>query len=411
MSVGQTYVVIGAGQAGGRAVEAMRKSGFQGRVVLIGDEGHPPYERPPLSKDFLLGKVDAASTYLFKGADDLAAQDVELRLDDPVIAVSADAQLVRLGSGNEIAFDRLMFATGGRVRELRVPGADLDGVFYLRNLADAVGLSAALQSAERIVVIGGGFLGLEVAAVARQLRKQVTVLEIEKCVLGRALAPELATIVTDLHRDRGTDFRLETAVAAIEGDGGRVRAVVCTDGVSLAADLVVASIGIVPNDMLAREAGIEVENGILVNEYGETSRANFYAAGDVANHMNHAVGRRMRLESWQNAQNQAMAVAKVMCGERQPYAAIPWFWSDQFDVNVQLLGTPTEWDEICFRGEPASLKFSAFYLKDDKVVAAAAFNRSNDMRVARQLIASGKSIDPAVLCDTALDIRKISQLL
>lgn len=410
MNADQTYAVIGAGQAGGRAVEAMRKSGFKGRLVLIGDEGHPPYERPPLSKDLLLGKADAASTYLFKGADDLADQGVERHLDDPAIAVSVESQRVHLNSGREIGFDRLMFATGGAVRRLRVPGADLEGVFYLRNLADAARLSAALRSATRIVVIGGGFLGLEVAAVARQLGKQVAILEIEKRILGRALGPELASVVAALHRDRGTDLRLATGLTSIEGDDGRVSGVVCSDGVRLAADLVVASVGIVPNDELARKAGIAVENGILVNEYGETSRPNIYAAGDVANQVNGAGGR-MRLESWQNAQNQAIAVAKVMCGDRTPYAGVPWFWSDQFDVNIQMLGVPSEWDDICIRGETGSFKFSAFYLKDSKVVAAATFNRGVDLRAARQFIAAGKAVDVAILQDAAVDLKKIAQNL
>jgi 3-phenylpropionate/trans-cinnamate dioxygenase ferredoxin reductase component len=406
-----TFVVIGAGQAGGRAVEQMRKSGFRGRIVLVGDEGHPPYERPPLSKDLLLGKIDAASTYLFKGSDDLASLKVECHFNDKATAVSADRQSVRLTSGLEIAFDRLLFATGGATRKLQVPGASLNGVFYLRNLADAASLAPAVQSAERIVIVGGGFLGLEVAAVARLLNKPVTVLEAEKRVLGRAMAPELSNIVADLHRGRGTDLLLETTLSAIKGQDGRVHSVVCGDGTRLTADLVVVSIGIIPNDALAREAGIDVRNGILVNEYGETSRPNFYAVGDVASHLNSATGQHGRLESWQNAQNQAIAVAKVMCGERSPYVIAPWFWSDQFDVNIQLLGSPSEWESVCFRGDPKSLKFSAFYVKDGKVIAAATFNRGGDIRFARQLIASGKIVNPLTLGDAATDLKKIAQVI
>jgi 3-phenylpropionate/trans-cinnamate dioxygenase ferredoxin reductase component len=408
VSAAQTYAIIGAGQAGGRAAEAMRQSGFEGRVVLVGDEGHPPYERPPLSKDVLLGKVEASSTYLFKSdSKDLAAHGIELHLDDTAVALDADKRLLRLSSGTAISFDRLMFATGGTVRKLNVPGADLEGVFYLRNIADASKLSAALLSAECIVVVGGGFLGLEVAAAARQLNKKVTVLEAEAFVLNRAVAPTVGDIITNLHRARGVDIRLNTGLAAIEGEHGRVKRVICRDGLSLSADLVVASIGITPNDALARSAGIEVDNGILVNEYGETSRPNFYAAGDVANQIHRTVGRRLRLESWQNAQNQAIAVAKVMCGERQPYLGVPWFWSDQYDINIQLLGVPQAWQEVCFRGNIDEPKFSVFYLNDKKVVGAATFNKGSDIRTARQLISSGAVVDPHALRDASFDLRKL----
>jgi 3-phenylpropionate/trans-cinnamate dioxygenase ferredoxin reductase component len=408
VSAAQTYAIIGAGQAGGRAAEAMRQSGFEGRVVLVGDEGHPPYERPPLSKDVLLGKVEASSTYLFKSdSKDLAAHGIELHLDDTAVALDADKRLLGLRSGAAISFDRLMFATGGTVRKLNVPGADLEGVFYLRNIADASKLSAALLSAECIVVVGGGFLGLEVAAAARQLNKQVTVLEAEAFVLNRAVAPTVGDIIANLHRARGVDVRLNTGLAAIEGEHGRVKRVICRDGLSLSADLVVASIGITPNDALARSAGIEVDNGILVNEYGETSRADFYAAGDVANQIHRTVGRRLRLESWQNAQNQAISVAKVMCGERQPYLGVPWFWSDQYDINIQLLGAPQAWQEVCFRGNIDELKFSVFYLNDKKVVGAATFNKGGDIRAARQLISSGTAVDPHALRDANSDLRKL----
>jgi 3-phenylpropionate/trans-cinnamate dioxygenase ferredoxin reductase component len=408
VSESRTHAIIGAGQAGGWAAEAMRAQGFAGRVILIGNEGHPPYERPPLSKNLLLGKADAKSTYLFKSAGDQAERRI-LHLNNPVVAISNSPRSLRLLGGETIPFDKLLFATGGQARRLGIPGAELVGVHYLRDLADAAALRAALREATQIVVVGGGFLGLEVAAVGRQLEKRVTVVETERSVLSRALPPALGDIVAQFHRSRGTEFMLGTSLESIEGQNGRVSAVVCNGGVTLPSDLVIVSIGIVPNDSLAREIGVRTENGILVNEYGETNLPDVYAAGDVANHFNPILGRRLRLESWQNAQNQAIAVAKVMCGERSPHAELPWFWSDQFDLNIQLLGSPLDWDEICFRGDPASFKFSAFYLKDGKVVAAATFNKGNEIGGARQLIARGIAISADKLIDPTVDIRKMAR--
>lgn len=406
MSRDLTHVIIGAGQAGGAAAYEMRKCGFAGRIVLIGDEGHPPYERPPLSKAVLLGQADAVSTYM--AAPEAAEPDMGhlLHPDDPVVSLCSDPPSVRLRSGATLRFDKLLFATGGQARRLDLPGAELDGVHYLRSLADAMALRNSLAQASRIVVVGGGFLGLEVAAAARQLGKHVTVLETAGTVLSRALAPELGDIVAQFHRKHGTDIVLRRGLTAIEGRDGHVDAVICGDE-KLPCDLVVVSIGIIPNDALARGLGLRTDNGILVNEFGETSLPRFYAAGDVANHYNPLLDRRLRLESWQNAQNQAAAVARVMCGERTAYSELPWFWSDQFDLNIQMLGAPTDWDRICYRGLASEFRFSAFYIKDGKVVAMTAFNKGNEVGAARQLILRALDVPLDKLVDPAVDLRKL----
>lgn len=385
-----TYVVIGAGQAGGRAVEAMRAAGFAGRIVLVGEESYPPYERPPLSKKLLTGGVEPRSAYVNPAAY-YGDHGIELVTGVAAQAVDAKAGRVRLSTGADIAFDKCLFTTGGRVRRLKVPGAELAQVFYVRTIDDSLGLRAALATARRIVVIGGGYLGLEAAASARTLGVDVTVVECQKSLLDRVAAPEIGRVVEDLHVSRGTRILCAAEVVGIEGSG-KATGVRLKDGTALPADAVVVSIGIVPNVELAQGAGCAVDNGIVVDEYGATSVPGLYAAGDVANHPNRYLGRRVRLESWQNAQNQAIAVAKAMCGAGVPHAEVPWFWSDQYDVNIQLAGVPDRWDAVVFRGAPQADGFSAFYVTDGRLTGVTGFNAPADVRFGRKLI----EVDAAV---------------
>lgn len=388
-------MVVGAGQAGGRAVEAMRAAGFNGRVALIGEEAYPPYERPPLSKKLLTGEVEVETTYL-NPVEFYADGDIEFMAGVRAESLDVEARRLGLSSGAEVVFDKLLLATGGRVRRLAVPGAALAGVFYVHTIDDSLALRAALAGARSVVAVGGGYLGLEAAAAARVMGLEVTVVEREANLLDRVAAPEIGRVVGDLHARHGTRVMTGADVAAIEGEG-RVSGVRLADGTVLAADAVVVSIGIIPNTELAEAAGCEVGDGIVVDEFGETTVPGIYAAGDVANHPNGFLGRTLRLESWQNAQNQAIAAARAMCGAPVPYNEVPWFWSDQYGVNIQLAGVPERWDDIVFRGDPGTGAFSAFYLLEGRVVGVTGFNAAPDVRFGRKLIEARAAVDAETL--------------
>lgn len=403
MAADETFVVVGAGHAGGRAVEAMRGAGFDGRIVLAGAESHLPYERPPLSKEVLAKDKDLA--YCLTNPEDWYADNrIEVILGDPVRALDPGRRRVVLDSGREVAYSRLLLATGARVRRLGPPGDDLAGVHYLRAIDDALALRADLREGARIVVVGGGFIGLEVAASARLRGCRVTVLESMPALLGRVAAPGIAEHVEGVHRRNGVDVRTGVTVTALEG-GPRVERVVLANGEVLAADAVVVGIGVVPNVELAAAAGIETDNGILVDEFCRASAPDVYAAGDVTNHYNPLLGKRMRLESWQNAQNQAIAAAKVMCGAEAPFAEVPWLWSDQFDLNLQIAGAGTEADETVSRENADG--FIVFQLSGGRLIGAIAANRPRDMRAARTLIAKRPDVPAADLADPSIPLRKL----
>jgi 3-phenylpropionate/trans-cinnamate dioxygenase ferredoxin reductase component len=405
----ETCVIVGAGQAGGRAAEALRKGGFAGRVLLIGEEPEPPYERPPLSKAVLVGAKPAASTYLLP-AGFYAENRIELVTGARVVGIDAAGHGVELAGGERLAYTKLLLATGGRVRTIPFAPLGRAGVFYLRTMADCLALAAALKAARRLVVIGGGFLGLEVAASARGLGLEVTVLEWMPSILDRAMAPEIARFVHALHLRHGTEIRTGVKVTGIAGEG-RIEAVECGDGSRYPADLALVAVGIIPNAELAAAAGAKVENGIVVDEFGRTTAEDIYAVGDVANHPNPVLGHRLRLESWQNAQNQAIAIARGLCGAPQPYAEVPWFWTDQYDANIQMVGAPLRTEEVVLRGDPASGRFMAFNLAAGRVVGATAFNMGGDIRFARKLIETGAKLDPAALADPGRKLKDIAAAL
>ena len=401
-------MVVGAGQAGGRAVEAMRAAGFEGRVVLIGEEAYPPYERPPLSKKLLTGEVEVVTTYV-NPPEFYAENDIEFISGVRAESLDMGARRLALSSGAEVIFDKLLLATGGRMRELAVPGAAaLAGVYYVRTIDDCLALRAALAGARRVVAVGGGYLGLEAAAAARDMGLEVTVVEREANLLDRVAAPEIGRVVGDLHARHGTRVMTGADVAAIEGEG-RVSGVRLADGTVLAADAVIVSIGIIPNTELAEAAGCATGDGIVVDAFGETTVPGIFAAGDVANHPNGFLGRTLRLESWQNAQNQAIAVARAMCGAPVPYNEVPWFWSDQYDVNIQLAGVPERWDDIVFRGDPAADAFSAFYLMEGRVVGVTGFNAGPDVRFGRKLIEAAAAADPDALKDPDVKLKDLAR--
>ena len=399
------YVVLGAGQAGSHAALTLRAAGFAGRVVLVGDEAWPPYERPPLSKKLLMGEVGPESTFL-KPADHYAEKGIELQLGRRATAIDRSERRIDFAAGEPLRYDRLMLTTGGRPRRLALPGADLPGVFYLRTIDDVFALQPAMAPGARVAIVGGGFIGLEVAAAAASRGCRVTVLEVEDWLMKR-VAPRLISAAFErLHRARGVDIRLATAVAGFAGEG-RLRQVATADGGHLDADLAVVGIGLIPNAELAAAAGLEVANGIVVDEFGRSSDPDIFAAGDAVAGFNPLLGRRLRLESWQNAQNQAIAAAKAMAGAPVPHAEVPWFWSDQYDLNFQMVGLANEHDAVVLRGDPADPQFSVFFLKDGALAGACCFNNARDIPVARQLIARRIAVAPAGLADLGTPLKQL----
>ena len=392
-----TIAIIGAGHAGGRGAEAMRQAGFLGNIILVGEEVYVPYERPPLSKELLATDADVDQVFC-NPVDYYARNGIELRLETRANAINRAAKTVALDSGETIAYDRLLIVTGGRVRHLNCPGAELEGVHYIRAIPDTLSLRPVLKEGARVVVVGGGFIGLEVAASARMRGCDVTVVELADHVLARVADPAVSDLVAALHRKNGVRIMTGASVERITGDG-RVMDVVCADGETLAADVVVVGIGILPNVEIAANAGLEVADGITVDEFGRTSDPNIFAAGDVAYHYNPILGRHLRLESWANAQNGGVAVARNMVVDPEPHAEIPWFWTDQFDLNMQIVGAPERWDRRVTRGDPQSGRCVVFYMEKSRVVGATAFNLGRDVRACRQLVETGMAFTDVELAD------------
>jgi 3-phenylpropionate/trans-cinnamate dioxygenase ferredoxin reductase subunit len=401
----RVFVIVGAGQAGGWAAKTLRDQGFAGRVVLIGDEAHPPHERPPLSKAVLTGAKPPESTYLWS-REALVGFKIELVSGARVLRIDRTAKRVELLEGAPVAYDRLLLATGGRVRRLPLPGSELAGIHYLRGIEDAAAIRGALTPGARIVVVGGGWIGLEVAAAARTLGAEVTVLEAADRLCGRALPAELGAYLKALHAGKGVDIRLGARLEAFAGTG-KVTGAVLAGGETIPASAVVVGVGIVPNVELAAAAGLGVDNGIVVDASGRTDDPDIFAAGDVTNHPNPLLGRRLRLESWENAQNQAIAAAKAMLDRSEPYHEIPWFWSDQYDVNLQLLGLAEGYDDAVTRGDLAKPPFVRFYLKDGKIRAVAAANSPRELRIVKRLMQMGRTAAPAQLADPAVNLQAL----
>ena len=400
-------LILGAGHAGGVAAATLRQAGFAGRITLIGSDTHPPYERPPLSKEVLAGAAPVEKTYLRPLAF-YAESGISLRLGETAVMIDRKAQRVRLASVETVPYDALLLTLGARARRLPVPGGDHKRVFYLRDIADSLALREHLQPGKRLAVIGAGFIGLEAAAVARKRGVAVTVLEVQREPIQRVAAPEIGRFLANLHRGNGVDLRTGVGAVAIEESGGELHLALST-GESLAADSALIGIGAQPNIELAHASGLAVEDGVLVDEFGRTNDPNIYAAGDVTRHWNPLLKRKIRLESWQNAQNQAIAVAKAMVGGNEPFAEIPWFWTDQYDVNLQMAGAPETWDSLVWRGNPAEKSFTVFYLKDGKPVACNTVNNGRDMRFARELIAKGRAIDPVRLADRTVKLQDLAR--
>jgi len=401
----QTFVIAGASLAGAKAAETLREEGFDGRVVLLGEETERPYERPELSKGFLLGKKPAEKLYVHP-ADFYAGHDIELRTSTTVTALDPGAHEVVLNRGERLGYDRLLLATGASPRRFPVAGGDLPGVVYLRRMGESDDLRTAIQGASRVVVVGAGWIGSEVAACARMLGAEVSMIAPEAVPLERVLGPEVGAVYRDLHADKGVDLHLSTGVDRIEGTDAAT-GVRTSDGTLVEGDLVVVGIGAAPRDELARAAGLEVDNGVLTDEHLRTSDPDIYAAGDVANAMHPFYGKRIRVEHWANALNQGPAAARNMLGAGTAYSRVPYFYSDQYDFGMEYNGYATEWDRVVFRGDPASREFLVFWVRDGQVLAgmnANIWDVQDDLAKLVRAGYAGTAVDSARLTDPSVPL-------
>ena len=402
-------VIAGGGQAGFQTASSLRSEGYDGPITLISGEPCAPYQRPPLSKAFMLGKQDRERVLLRPEAY-YAAHRIELLTGETVRAIDPPTHRVTLASGSELVYDALVLAVGARNRALPVPGAGLDGVCYLRTLPEAIELKQRIEKAERLVVIGGGFIGLEIAASARTLGKPVTIVEALPRLMARSVAPVVSEFIRQAHLAHGVDILLKTPVDGLRGGAGRVEEVLLGGGRLLAADLVVVGIGVLPNLSLAESAGLATANGICVNEFLQTDDPRIYAIGDCAEHPSAYAkhpGARVRLESVQNAVDQGLSVARAIAGRRAAYRATPWFWSDQFDLRLQMAGLQSGHDTEVVRGAMEQGKFSVFYFRRGKLCAVDSINRVADHQAARKLIGIGSVLTPEQACDESLDLKSL----
>ncbi len=401
------YVILGASLAGGTAAQTLRKEGFDGGIALVGAEPERPYERPPLSKEYLRRESPRDDVFL-NSPDYYREQEIELRLGQRAVRLDAAAKRVVLDSGDEVPYDKLLISTGTLPRELQAPGVDLDGAFYLRTLRQSDALGEALQRRPRVLVIGAGFIGSEVAASARSLGCEVTMLEVAPVPLVRALGEQLGAVYADFHREQGVNVRTGVGIAEFRG-AGRLEAAVTTAGDTIPCDVAVIGVGVAPAAAFLEGSGMALENGVLTDELCRASVPDVFAAGDVANWWHPTWQERLRLEHYDNAVNQGAAAAKSMLGAGEPYTPIPYFWSDQYDLNLQYRGHASRWDEIILRGEPAERSFSAFYLLGGRLRACLSVNRSQDQEAAERLIAAGTPVDGRRLADETVDIGRLAE--
>jgi 3-phenylpropionate/trans-cinnamate dioxygenase ferredoxin reductase subunit len=408
----RTFAIVGAGLAGAKAAEALRVEGFDGRIVLLGTESDRPYERPPLSKGYLLGNADRDSAFVHP-AEWYPEHRVELRVGTTVTEIDRRAHALVTGDGDRLAYDKLLLTTGATPRRLPVPGADLDGVYYLRDFGDSDRLKAAFRPGAVVVIVGAGWIGLETAAAARAAGAEVTVLENAELPLLRVLGREMATVFADLHRDHGADLRFGVSVSAIQPtdeNPSSAGSVLLADGTALAADVVVVGIGVTPNVELARSCDLNVDDGILVDSHLVSSDEDILAAGDVANAYHPLLCRQIRVEHWANALHQPEVAARTMLGETASYDRLPYFFTDQYDLGMEYTGyaDPDGEHELVVRGDATAREFIAFWLKDRRIAAAMNVNIWDVTEPIRDLIRSGVQVEVSRLADPDVPLSSLS---
>lgn len=397
-------VIVGAGQSGAQAVASLRSEGFDGAIIMIGDEPFAPYQRPPLSKAYLMGTMERDRLFLKPDAF-YAEAKCEMVLGTAATHIDRAKKTVVLADGRAIAYDQLLLATGSRVRKIPVPGADLAGIFYLRGIADVDALREAFHGVKHLAIVGGGYIGLEVAAVGRKAGLDVTVFEAMDRVMARAVSKPISDFYEKTHRDAGVNLLLNTGVERFEGNG-KLEAI-RAGGKTYPIEVALVGIGIGPNVELARDAGLPCDDGIVVDNAARTEDPSIFAAGDCTKHTGRE-GLPIRLECVQNAIDQAKHAALAMVGKDTNYQEVPWFWSDQYDLKLQIAGLIRPTDTIVMRGDPATRKFAAFHLRDGKIAAVECVNAAPEYLMGRKMIAEGKAVDPAKLADLAIPMKTIA---
>ena len=398
-------VIAGAGQAAIQSAVSLRKFGYEGSITIIGEESHPPYQRPPLSKDYLLGKTQLDRVHLKKETF-YEENKIELIINTRVESIDRKRKTVSLSNKENLDYGKLIIAAGSRVRKLDVPGVDKNGIHYLRGLDDANALKENLKEGKKLVIVGAGYIGLEVAAVAASLKIETSVIDIADRVMSRTVDPLISDYYHSLHENNGVNIHLEHGLKSITGKGN-VEKVFCTNNLELDADIVVIGAGVIPNDELALTAGLTCENGIVVNEFGQTEDKNIYACGDCTNHPNKILGRKLRLESVHNAMEQSKAVASSIMGLKEPYNQVPWFWSDQYDHKLQIVGLSGDHDEVIMRGSKSEQSFLLFYLKDKEIIAVNAINSSKEFLISKKLVANKVRISSDIISDQSSNLNEL----
>ena len=401
----EKLVIIGAGQSAIQCITSLKKEGYSGSITLIGEEEHLPYQRPPLSKGFLEDSINKERLY-FKKLDFFTENKIQLHLGSSAEKVDMENNKVYLSDRSELEFDKLVFATGSRVRHLDFPGSDLSSIRYLRGLDDAESIKNDLKISQNLVVIGAGYIGLEVAAIAAKNNISVSVIEMADRVMNRTVDPQISQYYLELHQKNGVTFKFNTSLEEIKGDKS-VQSVICSDGTEIKADTVIIGAGIIPNFELAEDAGIDCTNGIEVDEYGRTNLKNIYACGDCTNHPNKLLNKNLRLESVHNAMEQAKTVASSIMSNPSEYSQIPWFWSDQYDHKLQIVGLSGDHDTVTMRGDTSDSKFMLFYTREDELIAVDSINNSKEFLICRKLVTNKVKIKPSMISDPTTNLNDL----
>jgi 3-phenylpropionate/trans-cinnamate dioxygenase ferredoxin reductase component len=401
----ENLVIVGAGQSAIQCITSLRKEDYSGLITLVGEEEHLPYQRPPLSKGFLEDTVSNERLY-FKKLEFFIENKVQLKLGTKAEEIDIENNNIHLSDNTKLSFDKLVFATGSSVRKLDFPGKDLNSIHYLRGLDDALSIKKDLQTKQNIVVVGAGYIGLEVAAIAAKQNKSVTVIEMADRVMNRTVDPQISDYYFNLHKKNGVTFKFNTSLKEIVGTNNPEK-VICSDGTEVQADMVIIGAGIMPNVELAENAGLSCDNGIVVNEFGKTDHANIYACGDCTNHPNKLLNKKIRLESVHNAMEQSKTVASSIINKSLAYNQIPWFWSDQYDHKLQIVGLSGDHDKVTMRGDMSEAKFMMFYTKDEKLIAVDAVNNSKEFLICKKLVANKVTIKPDEISNPATNLNDL----